>query len=221
MENLLSSYEHQFGQITADVVVKLGLIQKSHGAEKKSHISAAERQLDEAQELLEQMDLEIRDLPNSERGKLMNRAKSYQTEFNNLESKLKKQKLTSLTDPTKLREELLSYDDSESVNQRTRLLDNSQKLENSSRRLDVGYKVALETEQVAQGILDNLHKDRETLTRSSQRLRESNANLSKSSRVVSSMMKRILQNRLMMMFISVFLFVMLIVVIWVKVHKSN
>ena len=31
MENLLSSYEHQFGQITADVVVKLGLIQKSHG----------------------------------------------------------------------------------------------------------------------------------------------------------------------------------------------
>ena len=34
------------------------------------------------------MDLEIRDLPNSERGKLMNRVKSYQTEFNNLESKL-------------------------------------------------------------------------------------------------------------------------------------
>lgn len=36
--------------------------------------------------------------------------------------------------------------------------------------MDVGYKVALETEQVAQGILDNLHKDRETLTRSSQRV---------------------------------------------------
>lgn len=31
MDNLVSSYEQQFGQITADVVVKLSLIQKSHG----------------------------------------------------------------------------------------------------------------------------------------------------------------------------------------------
>ena len=37
---------------------------------------------------LEQMDLEIRDLPNSERGKLMGRMKSYQSEFNRLESQI-------------------------------------------------------------------------------------------------------------------------------------
>ena len=37
---------------------------------------------------LEQMDLEVRELPISERGKLMGRMKSYQTEFNRLESQI-------------------------------------------------------------------------------------------------------------------------------------
>jgi len=221
MDNLLFAYEKQFGQLTSDVTVKLGAIQQSHGAERKSLISATERQLDEAQELLEQMDLEVRELPNSERGKLMNRTKSYQNEFNDLESKLKKMKLTSLTNPSKLREELLSYEEYETDDQRTRLLDNSERLENSTRRLDVGYRVATETERIGQDILDNLHRDRETLNRSRQRLREGNANLGKSSRIVSGMMKRIIQNRALLIFVMLIMFFVIVVIIYVGMNRHS
>jgi len=221
MDSLIYTYEKQFGQLTSDVTVKLGSINESRGAEKKSLISATERQLDEAQELLEQMDLEVRELPNSERGKLMNRVKSYQNEFNNLETKLKKLKLTSLTNPSKLREDFLAYEDSGVDDQKTRLLDNSERLENSSRRLDVGYRVATETEKIGQDILDNLHRDRETLTRSRQRLREGNANIGKSSRVLTSMMNRIMQNRLIMLLTMMSVVVMIVVFIYLSIKKHN
>ena len=54
--------------------------------------------------------------------------------------------------------------------QRARLLDNTERLENSSRHLEVGYRVATETEQIGQDILDNLHRDREKISRARQRV---------------------------------------------------
>uniref|UniRef100_F6Z6E4 Vesicle transport through interaction with t-SNAREs homolog 1A n=2 Tax=Ciona intestinalis TaxID=7719 RepID=F6Z6E4_CIOIN len=175
MASLLLSYEQQFSTLTAEVTQRMGTIHNYHGTERKSLISSIERQLDEAQELLEQMDLEIRELPNSERGKLMGRMKSYQTEFNNLETQMKKAKTTN--NANKLRDELLSMDDNGTDDQRARLLDNTERLENSSRRLEVGYRVVMETEKVGQDILDNLQRDRETISRTRQRLRDGDANL--------------------------------------------
>ena len=54
--------------------------------------------------------------------------------------------------------------------QRARLLDNTERLENSTRNLEIGYRVATETEQIGQDILDNLHRDREKINRTRQRV---------------------------------------------------
>ncbi|XP_078486116.1 vesicle transport through interaction with t-SNAREs homolog 1A-like [Ciona intestinalis] len=219
MASLLLSYEQQFSTLTAEVTQRMGTIHNHHGAERKSLISSIERQLDEAQELLEQMDLEIRELPNSERGKLMGRMKSYQTEFNNLETQMKKAKTTN--NANKLRDELLSMDDNGTDDQRARLLDNTERLENSSRRLEVGYRVVMETEKVGQDILDNLQRDRETISRTRQRLRDGDANLGKSSRIVSGMMRRIIQNRLLTFLIMGVLIIVIIIIIYVTTTKQK
>lgn len=43
-------------------------------------------------------------------------------------------------------------------------------MERSTRRLEAGYRIAVETEQVGQEVLDNLHRDRETISRARQRV---------------------------------------------------
>uniref|UniRef100_A0A8C5PYL1 Uncharacterized protein n=1 Tax=Leptobrachium leishanense TaxID=445787 RepID=A0A8C5PYL1_9ANUR len=61
------------------------------------------------------------------------------------------------------------------------------------------YKVALKlfhyifylfTEQIGQGILENLSQDREKIQRARERLRETDTNLGKSSRILTGMLRR-------------------------------
>eukprot|EP00058_Branchiostoma_floridae_P010661 XP_002596149.1 hypothetical protein BRAFLDRAFT_203166 [Branchiostoma floridae] len=196
MASLLDSYEQQYSNVTAEITNKIAKIVKLSGGEKRHMVTNVEKQMEEAKELLEQMDLEVRDIPSKERQKYATRLKSYKTELGKLEKDFKKAKLHGGAGS---REELLGPDDpshSEDQNvspmfvQRTRLLDNTERLERSGRKLEAGYRMAVETEQVGADILENLHQDREKIQRSRDRLRETDSDLGKSSRILSAMMRR-------------------------------
>lgn len=49
--------------------------------------------------------------------------------------------------------------------QRARLLDSTDRLSKTTDRLDQGYQIAQETEEIGLEIMDNLHRDRETIQR--------------------------------------------------------
>ena len=49
--------------------------------------------------------------------------------------------------------------------QRSKLLDNSDRLQRTSNRLEEGYRIAQETEEIGLDIMDNLQRDRETISR--------------------------------------------------------
>ncbi|XP_035669869.1 vesicle transport through interaction with t-SNAREs homolog 1A-like isoform X3 [Branchiostoma floridae] len=188
MASLLDSYEQQYSNVTAEITNKIAKIVKLSGGEKRHMVTNVEKQMEEAKELLEQMDLEVRDIPSKERQKYATRLKSYKTELGKLEKDFKKAKLHGGAGS---REELLGPDDpSHSEDQRTRLLDNTERLERSGRKLEAGYRMAVETEQVGADILENLHQDREKIQRSRDRLRETDSDLGKSSRILSAMMRR-------------------------------
>ncbi|KFP80773.1 Vesicle transport through interaction with t-SNAREs 1A, partial [Apaloderma vittatum] len=89
-----------------------------------------------------------------------------------------------------VRNELLGDNGNSSENQRAHLLDNTERLERSSRRLEAGYQIAVETEQIGQEMLENLSHDREKIQRARERLRETDANLGKSSRILTGMLRR-------------------------------
>lgn len=220
MTAIFESYEQQFSSLTSEISSRLGTVSSLYGVDKKTVISSIERQLDEAQELLEQMDLEVRDMPSSERGKLMSRVKGYQSEYTNLEAQLKKHK-TSAKDAARMREELLDYDDTTTTDQRTRLLDNTERLERSTRRLEAGYRIAVETEKIGQGVIDNLHRDREAISRTRSRLREGDDHLGKSSRILNSMTRRIIQNRLITFGVVIFMLIVIIIVIYFVATKPK
>ncbi|NXH04411.1 VTI1A protein, partial [Loxia leucoptera] len=102
-----------------------------------------------------------------------------------------------------VRNELLGDDGNSSENQRAHLLDNTERLERSSRRLEAGYQIAVETEQIGQEMLENLSHDREKIQRARERLRETDANLGKSSRILTGMLRRIIQNRILIVVLAV------------------
>ncbi|CAH1794609.1 unnamed protein product [Owenia fusiformis] len=209
MANLMDSYEQQYSTLSAEITSKIGRIPNLTGADKQASIRNVDRLMDETKELLEQMDLEVRELPSRDRQKYSTRLKSYKTELIKLEKDFKKARI-AFSDEVHMRDELLGGDDTNnSEDQRQRLLDNTERLERSGKRLEQGYRTAIETEQIGNQILEDLSSQRETIQRSRERLRETDANLGKSSRVLSGMMRRIIQNRLILVVIGLIILVII------------
>ncbi|XP_072279376.1 vesicle transport through interaction with t-SNAREs homolog 1A isoform X2 [Pyxicephalus adspersus] len=113
------------------------------------------------------------------------------------------QKRSRIAYSDEVRNELLGDDGNSSESQRAHLLDNTERLERSSRRLEAGYQIAVETEQIGQNILENLNQDREKIQRARERLRETDTNLGKSSRILTGMLRRIIQNRLLVVVLAI------------------
>ncbi|XP_018082719.1 vesicle transport through interaction with t-SNAREs homolog 1A isoform X3 [Xenopus laevis] len=190
----LEGYEQDYAVLTAEITGRIGKVPRLVGDEKKLMILNVEKQLDEARELLEQMDLEVREIPVQSRSMYSNRMRSYKQEMSKLDTDFKRSRIAYSDE---VRNELLGDDGNSSESQliklreeRAHLLDNTERLERSSRRLQAGYQVAVETEQIGQGILENLSQDREKIQRARERLRETDTNLGKSSRVLTGMLRR-------------------------------
>uniref|UniRef100_A0A9J8BQT6 Vesicle transport through interaction with t-SNAREs 1A n=2 Tax=Cyprinus carpio TaxID=7962 RepID=A0A9J8BQT6_CYPCA len=228
MSSDFEAYEQDFGTLTAEITNKIGRIPKLAGEEKTQLVLNVDKQLEEVRELLEQMDLEIREIPIQSRGMYNSRLKSYKQEMEKLEKDFKRSRIAYSDE---VRNELLGDDGSSSESQRAHLLDNTERLERSSRRLEAGYQIAVETEQVGQEILSNLHSDREKIQRSRDRLRETDANLGKSSRILTGMLRRclnyhpdgthslqkihwIIQNRILVFILGAILFLTIVLAIY-------
>ncbi|XP_054625049.1 vesicle transport through interaction with t-SNAREs homolog 1A isoform X1 [Dunckerocampus dactyliophorus] len=218
MSSDFEAYEQDFGTITAEVTNKIGRIPKLSGEEKTQLVLNVDKQLEEVRELLEQMDLEVREIPVQSRAMYNSRLKSYKQEVEKLEKDFKRSRIAYSDE---VRNELLGDDASSSESQliklreeRAHLLDNTERLERSSRRLEAGYQIAVETEQVGQEILANLHTDREKIQRARERLRETDANLGKSSRILTGMLRRIIQNRVLVFVLGAFILLTIILAIY-------
>ncbi|XP_029933290.1 vesicle transport through interaction with t-SNAREs homolog 1A isoform X1 [Myripristis murdjan] len=218
MSSDFEAYEQDFGTLTAEITNKIGRIPKLSGEEKTQLVLNVDKQLEEVRELLEQMDLEVREIPIQSRAMYNSRLKSYKQEVEKLEKDFKRSRIAYSDE---VRNELLGDDASSSENQliklreeRAHLLDNTEKLERSSRRLEAGYQIAVETEQVGQEILANLHSDREKIQRARERLRETDANLGKSSRILTGMLRRIIQNRILVFILGAIILLTIILAIY-------
>jgi len=89
------------------------------------------------------------------------------------------------------------------------------RVERGTNRLREANRVAIESEQIGADILSNLARDRETITRSRARVRDTEFNLSASSRVLSGMIRRAIQNKLILYSVigGLILFIILTLVI--------
>ncbi|XP_013190047.2 vesicle transport through interaction with t-SNAREs homolog 1A [Amyelois transitella] len=200
MATLVQSYEQQYSVLTADITAKIGRLKAGHEENRDQLSREIQANFEEANDLLEQLELESRGAGASSRlaayrAELQRVREEYRSVVNNSSS------YNIETDEV--------YDDWGGSDQRTKLLDNTERLERTGKNLTEGYRVILETEQIGAAVLQDLNIQRETIQRSRGRLRETDEQLNRSSRLMSSMIVRSLQDRLVLVMVFLLLGAML------------
>lgn len=207
--SLLRELENQYSVTTAEITAKLGRIQRiKDEAEKCIEISACDKLLKhDAADLIEQMEIALHGISSeNERSKYANQLSNFKADLKLLASEFKR-----ICGSVDTRSELLGDDHDD--NQKAQLLANTELLERSSKMLEDGYRIAIETEQVGADILRNLDSQRATLTGTRERLRIADEDLSDTSRVLNRMIRRVIQNRTLLLFVVAFLVLILIILV--------
>ncbi|KIW49661.1 hypothetical protein PV05_11318 [Exophiala xenobiotica] len=215
---LFSTYEAELKLVEADVNQKLDQIPELTGEERKAAIRGAERALDEAKELLDQMNLEKSNIPTSARSKVNSRFRNHHSDIDGLTRKLK-----SLVDSD--RKQLFGdryTDDPEGgsrdlqLEQRQQLLSGTERLGRSSDRLRESQRVALETEQIGASTLADLHQQRNVIEHTHTNLLQSEGYVDRSVKTLRGMARRMATNRLITIAIITVLVLLIIGVIYSK-----
>ncbi|KAL0115864.1 hypothetical protein PUN28_011026 [Cardiocondyla obscurior] len=175
MASLVDSYEQQYAALTADITAKIGRIRLLSGGEKRAFVQDVDRQIEEAQELLEQMELEVRGMNGAARDRLRARVESHRAELKRLTQEFQAAKKPK-EDAIEITVEE-TWDNNVTEDQTKRLLDASERIERSGRTLQNGYRMALETEEIGSQVLKELHEQRETIQRGRGRVSCTNINI--------------------------------------------
>ncbi|KAI1656196.1 V-snare-domain-containing protein [Daldinia decipiens] len=214
---LFSSYEAEFKLVQADLTQKLDQIPELNGEPRKAAIAAAERALEEADELLGQMRLEKQNIPSSTRPKINQRFRNLETDVDGY-----KRKLRTLSDD---RAALFGsrYTDNPNASpsdlqleQRQQLLSGTDRLDRSSQRLRASQALAHDTEQIGAGTLADLHQQRERIAHTSQILYESEGYVDRSVKTLRGMARRMATNRVITIAIIAVLVILIFAVIYSK-----
>jgi vesicle transport through interaction with t-SNAREs protein 1 len=186
---LFSSYEAELKLVQADLTQKLDQIPDLTGEPRKAAVSAAERSLDEAKEILDQMRIEKQNVPTPSRQKINTRFRNYQTDLDS-----STRKLAGLKNSAGFGNRYTDAPDDAAEDphlaQRQQLLSGTDRLERSSNRLRDSQRVALETEEIGRSTLADLGRQRETIQHTRDTLLESEGYTDRSIKTLRGMARR-------------------------------
>uniref|UniRef100_A0A1D1ZIZ3 Vesicle transport v-SNARE 12 n=1 Tax=Anthurium amnicola TaxID=1678845 RepID=A0A1D1ZIZ3_9ARAE len=221
---LFESYENDFSQVTVSIGNKINNVIPSQAGEKrKTTIRAAEREIEEAEEIISQMEMEILNIQQpSSRTRLQAKTRAHKSDLEKLKRDLKRAS-SRVSGPTD-REELLAGTngtdlDSASMDQRARLLTGTERLADSSRRLQDSHRIALETETIGANVLEDIRRQREQILHSRNTLMEADSYIDKAQRTLKGMARRMQTNRMITAAIILTLILLICFVIYVKAFK--
>ncbi|XP_068617907.1 vesicle transport through interaction with t-SNAREs homolog 1A [Battus philenor] len=200
MATLIQSYEQQYSILTAEATAKIGRLKVGNEENREQLSREIQANFEEANDLLEQMELEYRGAGAG------SRVAAYRAELQRVKDEYRSVLSNSATYNIDTEE---TYDDWNVNEQRQKLLDNTERLERSGKNLTEGYRVILETEEIGAAVLQDLSVQRETIQRSRGRLRETDEQLNRSSRLMNTMIMRALQDRFVLVMVFLVLGVLM------------
>ena len=176
MAELFDSYASDFTQLTESITSKLeNEVASQSGEARKASLRRVEMEVEEAEEIVSQMEIEISSFPNSLKSTYSVKLRGYKAELDRLSAALRKAMQQSsssanrfaTSDTTGFNEDLESGRSSyDAQAQRERLLQGTTTLDDGSRRLQDSHRIALETEDLGADILRDLRGQREQIENS-------------------------------------------------------
>jgi len=221
--SLFESYEQDFKQLIASVRQKLeGEAKDQRGEQRKATLRRVEMELDEADEMVSQMEIEIQGMPQSIKSKYQLRAKTNKTDLNKYKKQAKDLHASAARDALLSSKGGLAPSDDpygsnpELQSQRTRLLAGTQSLADSTKRLEDSQRIAMETEDVGADILRNLRVQRGTIEHTIDTLHEADTSVTRASGTLNKMIRQMYKQRFITAGIIVVLVLLIGIILWEK-----
>ncbi|KAK8268659.1 hypothetical protein V6Z11_D11G080600 [Gossypium hirsutum] len=189
-----------------------------HLVEKKQKVSDIRAGLENAEDLIRQMDLEARSLQPNVKTMLLAKLREYKSDLNNLKSEVKR--IASGNINPDARDQLLESGMADaltaSTNQRSRLVMTTERLNQSSDRIRDSRRTMLETEELGVSILQDLHSQRQALLHANNTLHGVDDNIGKSKRILTAMSRRMNRNKWIIGIIIAVLIITIAAVLYFK-----
>ncbi|GAA5848982.1 hypothetical protein JCM5353_004157 [Sporobolomyces roseus] len=221
-----NSYHNEYLSIQQAINTKLDSeLPKLRGEERKAAVRRTYRDLDEADEIIEQLQISAKSNP--KQSILVRSAKtqlkSWRSKLQALESQSDRDLLLS-SRPTHSAYDLNGSDDegddaplaSSGQQQRQRLLNSTQTINTSSGRLDNAHRLAAENEEIGQGVLNSLVGQRIQLQGANETLEEADMSVNRASRTITKMIRTAYRQRITIGIFLVVLVTLIALILWRK-----
>lgn len=175
------------------------------GEERKQITAEIERDVDEVRQALFEMEAEARAAPGSYRTSMNSRIRAHNDKLAKLSQRLRVSNTNSdlaAASPNPFSDRG-AYSQNRAVDDAVRrtVQQGAEILERTSQSIYRSTQVAIETEEIGAGVIQELGTQREVLTRTHQRLGDTDAELSRSRRILRSMARVALTNKLVLVLI--------------------
>ncbi|KJE89244.1 hypothetical protein CAOG_000756 [Capsaspora owczarzaki ATCC 30864] len=199
MTDSFTQFEREFGTLTADLIRRISSeIPNATGDVRRGLIRRAQQELREVQELVTSMDLELREIVASERTKYKNRVTSYKAEAERIERDLRKAEI-SVDGGMAARDELLRHDElTTSLDQRQAYASSTQRISRTSEKLVEGQRMLQETTEMGANVMVELDRQGKVIEGASNKVHDVDSSLARSMRLLKSMSRRLVQNKVLL-----------------------
>jgi len=226
---VIRGYEQDLSATCADITLLTGKLRLAASQNEVDSMSAQlEVLFSDAQETLEQIELESHTLEPGAREKVKTRVTSYQAELKRQQDQVASSKTEAGERSDRL--ELLSRpgyhhhrgggggEEFQGGENSLLLAETEEILSEAGRQLHDGRRLLEETQEVGAGVLGDLHNQRETIQRSRSRLKDVEGGLGESSSILGKMMWRAQQNKLVLAAVGI---VVLLVASYTVYHLAT
>lgn len=219
---MFDSYEREYCELSTGISRKTQTLSSLSAAEKDPKLQEIQADVAEAKALITRMDLEARSLPVASKTPMLAKLREYKEDLNKLKREMTKAAAAGVNDEA--RDELLSRAElgssSTSAGQRERLLQTHEQLNITGDRIRQGKQTLLETEELGVSILQDLHKQRETINHAREHLHDADDSIGRARKVLTSMSRRAMTNKLILALIIMLLLASIGVIIYFKVIRN-
>ncbi|KAL0025259.1 hypothetical protein WJX77_010944 [Trebouxia sp. C0004] len=238
---LFNQYESEYCSKSTDISRKVQALSSFSADVRRLRTKEIEAELKEADQILRRMDMEARSFSQEKSQQLMRKVKEYKADLKKI-TEDSRQAQGAASGGAAARAELGLADNyyDTSAGQRERMLKTTEKLDKTSDRISQGRAQLAETEvtgaqileqlaaqrqqithaqatELGVSILQDLHRQRETITHAQDTLHGADDNIAKARRVLASMSRRIMTNKLIMWGICLLLVGSICLVLYYKI----
>ncbi|XP_063039570.1 vesicle transport through interaction with t-SNAREs homolog 1B [Engraulis encrasicolus] len=200
-------------------------ITRSHGEERKRLMRVFDERTGETEEVLQSMDRELIGAPSTFRNGMSTKIRMYRRDVAKLQRDVRSSDLgTGLAGrPGESRQGIYATQNDQSTHvqsQRALLIQGTSSLNNATASIERSQRMAAETDQIGNEIIEELGEQRDQLDRTRDRLVHTGENLSRSRKILRSMSRRIVTNKLLLSVIIIMELGILGAVVYLKFFRK-